>query len=48
MLYETCSRDARDIAWLHALEEGVKRAQAQRRPVVLKPLGQGLDNYDSW
>jgi hypothetical protein len=48
MLIESCSSDAKDIDWLHALDDGLALAQASRRPVVLKPLGQGLDNYDSW
>ena len=48
MLFETCSGDTKDIAWLHRLDDGLRRAQAARRPVVLKPLGQGLDDFDGW
>ncbi len=48
MLLEACANDARDITWLRRLDDGLARAQASRRPVVLKPLGQGLDDFDGW
>jgi hypothetical protein len=48
MLLEACSSETKDIAWLHRLDEGLMRARAARRPVVLKPLGQGLDDFDGW
>ena len=48
MLLEACASDTRDIAWLRGLEDGLARAQAARRAVVLKPLGQGLDDFDGW
>jgi hypothetical protein len=48
MLFEACSSETRDIAWLHRLDDGLMRAQVSRRPVVLKPLGQGADDFDGW
>lgn len=48
MLFEMCTSDAKDIAWLNRFEEGLRRARELRRPVVLKPLGQGLDDFDGW
>ena len=48
MLLEACTTDAKDIAWLSRLDDGLARAQETRRPVVLKPLGQGLDDFDGW
>lgn len=37
-----------DIPWLGRLEEGVAVARAARKPIVLKPLGQGLGHEDDW
>ena len=48
MLSEACASETRDITWLHGLDDGLLRARATRRPVVLKPLGQGLDDFDGW
>jgi hypothetical protein len=48
MLFEACSSDDRDIAWLHRLDDGLMRAQVSHRPVLLKPLGQGADDFDGW
>jgi hypothetical protein len=48
VLLEACATETRDITWLQRLEDGLARAQATRRAVVLKPLGQGLDDFDGW
>ena len=48
MLSEACGSETRDITWLSRLDDGLVRARAMHRPVVLKPLGQGLDDFDGW
>ncbi len=48
MLLEACASESRDITWLRGLDGSLIRARAMRRPVVLKPLGQGLDDFDGW
>ena len=48
MLSEACATETRDIRWLDGLDSGLVRARESRRPVVLKPLGQGLDDFDGW
>jgi len=48
VLLETCASETRDITWLRGFDDGLMRAQATRRAVVLKPLGQGLDDFDGW
>lgn len=48
MLLETFASDGKDIVWLRGFEDGLKRAHATRRAVVMKPLGQGLDDFDGW
>ena len=48
MLLETFASVSRDIIWLRSFEDGLARAHAKRRAVVLKPLGQGLDDFDGW
>ena len=37
-----------DIQWLGKMEEALVVARAARKPVALKPLGQGLGDYDQW
>ncbi len=37
-----------DIQWLEHMNEGLERARALRRPVVLKPLGQGRGCFEQW
>jgi len=48
MLLEACTADTSDIVWLDRLDDGLIRARETRRPVVVKPLGQGLDDFDGW
>ena len=48
MLSEACTSETRDIAWLNRFDDGLVRARETRRAVVLKPLGQGLDDFDGW
>jgi hypothetical protein len=38
----------RDIPWLERMEEGLAVARVARKPVVLKPLGQGMGCLDEW
>jgi hypothetical protein len=37
-----------DIRWLEHFEEGLRVARDVRRPVLLKPLGQGMGYCDDW
>jgi hypothetical protein len=41
----TCTAD---IRWLGHFEEGLRVARDLGRPVLLKPLGQGLGSGDNW
>jgi hypothetical protein len=38
----------RDIEWLDHLEDGLAEGARRHRPVLLKPLGQGLGACDMW
>ena len=38
----------RDIEWLEHLSEGLKIAKERRRPIVVKPMGQGIGFADDW
>lgn len=38
----------RDIEWIGRLEEGLEAAKRSRRPVVVKPMGQGIGKSDDW
>jgi hypothetical protein len=40
--------EVRDIPWLERMADGLAAAREQRRPVVLKPLGQGMGCLDEW
>jgi hypothetical protein len=49
MMLEACgAEEVQDIKWLHQMERGLAIASEARKPVVLKPLGQGLDDFDGW
>jgi hypothetical protein len=37
-----------DIHWLHSVEEGLVLAAQKQKPLVLKPLGQGMGHNDEW
>jgi hypothetical protein len=37
-----------DIAWMTSFAAALGRARRERRPVVVKPLGQGMVDDDSW
>lgn len=37
-----------DIEWLGSLTEALHEATRLRRPVVVKPAGQGFDADDNW
>jgi hypothetical protein len=39
---------ARDIEWILHLEDGLEAARQSRRPVVVKPMGQGIGKSDDW
>jgi hypothetical protein len=38
----------RDIQWLERMADGLAAARVACRPVVLKPLGQGMGSLDQW
>ena len=38
----------RDIQWLEHMTDGLAAARTVRKPVVLKPLGQGMGSLDEW
>ena len=38
----------RDIQWLERMADGLAAARVARKPVVLKPLGQGMGSLDEW
>jgi hypothetical protein len=40
--------EVRDIRWLERMADGLSAARAARKPVVLKPLGQGMGSLDEW
>jgi hypothetical protein len=37
-----------DIPWMQGLAAGLERARVERKPVALKPLGQGSGDCDDW
>lgn len=37
-----------NIQWLERMEQGLAEGQAQRRAVILMPVGQGMDGRDTW
>jgi hypothetical protein len=37
-----------DIHWISGMSRGLTLAKEQRRAVVLKPLGQGCGELDTW
>jgi hypothetical protein len=38
----------RDIEWIDHLKDGLDAAKQLRRPVVVKPMGQGIGFADDW
>src|SRR5262245_6741668 len=48
MLSEACAGETKDIVWLNRFDDGLVQARATCRPVVLKPLGQGVDDFAGW
>jgi hypothetical protein len=38
----------RDIQWLERMADGLAEARQTRKPVVLKPLGQGMGSLQEW
>ena len=38
----------RDIQWLERMVDGLATARVVRKPVVLKPTGQGMGSLDEW
>ena len=41
-------RQAREPQWLDRLEDGLALARKLRRPVAVKPTGQGYGRCDDW
>lgn len=37
-----------NIRWLDGMEHGLAEGRTLRRPVILMPVGQGMDNQDTW
>jgi len=37
-----------NIRWLDGMEHGLAEGKVLRRPVILMPVGQGMDNQDTW
>lgn len=37
-----------NIRWLDRMEDGLAEGTALQRPVILMPVGQGMDNHDTW
>jgi hypothetical protein len=37
-----------DIQWRTGMEEALAVAHALRRPLALKPMGQGMGDKDDW
>jgi hypothetical protein len=49
MLLEACAvNTAKEPKWIHSFEQGLVMSLATRKPMALKPLGQGIDAFDGW
>ena len=42
------STGVQDVLWLRGLENALAAAMLARKPVALKPLGQGMGDVDDW